>query len=94
MPERTGWSTINGGNFDLAPGFGDAQVAELEELKKKNAILRELLKQAMKERHYTLPPAPQFYNSQPRSAHCGAPIGTSIDTCEYCRPYREALANA
>jgi len=93
MPERTHASAEDRRTAEHWPRYA-ALAAELEELKKKNTILRELLKQAMKERHYTLPPAPQFYNSQPRSAHCGAPIGTSIDTCEYCRPYREALANA
>ena len=45
-----------------------------------------LIRQAMEERHYSIRP-----NTGDSETRCGSPIGTSIDTCENCRPYREWL---
>ena len=45
-----------------------------------------LIRQAMRERHYSIRP-----NTGDSGTRCGSPIGTSIDTCENCRPYREWL---
>ena len=49
-------------------------------------VATELIRQAMEERHYSIRP-----NTGDSETRCGSPIGTSIDTCENCRPYREWL---
>lgn len=46
-----------------------------------------LIRQAMEERHYSIRP-----NTGDSETRCGSPLGTSIDTCPNCRPYREWLA--
>ncbi len=46
-----------------------------------------LIRQAMGERHYSIRP-----NTGDSETRCGSPIGTSIDTCPDCAPYREWLA--
>ena len=45
-----------------------------------------LIRQAMEERHYSIRP-----NTGDSETRCGSPLGTSIDTCPNCRPYREWL---
>ena len=45
-----------------------------------------LIRQAMKERHNRA-----IWEADHWESVCGASAGTSIDTCENCRPYREWL---
>ncbi len=56
------------------------------QLKARLDAATELIRQAMEERHYSIRP-----NTGDSETRCGSPIGTSIDTCENCRPYREWL---
>lgn len=46
-----------------------------------------LIRQAMKERHFSIQP-----NTGDSETRCGSPFGTSIDTCPNCAPFRAWLA--
>ena len=72
--------------LDLArEAYGMAMDAE-REMEACLAAATVLIRQAMRERHYSIRP-----NTGDSGTRCGSPIGTSIDTCENCRPYREWL---
>ena len=64
----------------------DAQRAEIDALQARLDAAAVLIRQAMKERHTTY----RTVRGVGKSV-CGSPLGTSIDTCENCRPYREWL---
>lgn len=62
-----------------------AQRTHIRDLEAQLAAAREFIREETKRRHYTIDVLTQ-------RMECGASLGTSIDTCERCNPWRLMLS--
>lgn len=80
VPDGWGWDRAFEDNIQ----FMITAVNSYDDMKLKIQGARDFLREKLKERHYTIVNDRQF---------CGAPIGTSIDTCIYCKEWRMMLSD-
>ena len=72
--------------FRPGPSERCPTIAALDALQARIDAATVLIRQAMKGRHFSIQP-----NTGDSETRCGAPFGTSIDTCPNCQPFRAWL---